>query len=99
MGALSVKSPNSVLIPFLDQPTGLDISANGTLAAVITYYGIFVYHKLPNQSWAAAFSQKPVVLPEHHLGQAESVAFSKDGKTIFALAEGESPEVIRYNSK
>ena len=73
--------------------------ADGTLAAVVTYYGIFVYHKLPNQSWAAAFSQKPVVLPEHHLGQAESVAFSKDGKTIFALAEGKSPEVIRYNGK
>ena len=99
MGALSVKSPNSVLIPFLDQPTGMDISADGTLAAVITYYGIFVYHKLPNQSWAAAFSQKPVALPEHRLGQAESVAFSKDGKTIFALAEGKSPEVIRYNGK
>jgi len=99
MGAVSVKSPNSDLIPFLDQPTGLDISADGTLAAVITYYGIFIYHKSPKQSWAAAFSQKPVVLPEHRLGQAESVAFSKDGKSIYALAEGESPEVIRYDSK
>ena len=35
-------------------------------------------------------------MPPHLLGQAESVAFAKDGKTIYALSEGRGSPVVHY---
>ncbi len=96
VGKTAVKSPVTSLIPFRDQPTGLDISADGTLAAAITYYGVFLFPKKPAESWADAFSRQPTVLPAHHLTQAESVAISRDGKSIFAVSEGKNSPIVRY---
>lgn len=92
----AVTAPTGDLMPFSNQPTGLDITADGSLAAVITYYGVFLFPRRPGQSWAEAFSQNPVALPPHLLGQAESVAFSKDGKTIHAISEGRASPIARY---
>ena len=96
IGTTSVKSMDG-LIPFRDQPTGLDITANNSLAAVITYYGIFLFPRQANESWAVAFSHAPTALPPHLLGQAESVAFSKDGKTIYAISEGKNSPIKSYH--
>lgn len=96
IGRTSVKSPGGDLFAFSNQPTGLDISADGTLAAVVTYYGVFLFPRVPAESWADAFSRKPLPLAPHRLGQAESVAFSKDGKTIFAISEGRDSPIARY---
>lgn len=99
VGRTSVKSPGGDLVGFSNQPTGLDITADGSLAAVITYYGVFLFPRTSAETWAEAFSKQPVLLPPHLLGQAESVAFSKDGKTIFAISEGRASPVARYQSK
>ncbi len=96
IGRTSVKSPSGDLFAFSNQPTGLDISADGSLAAAVTYYGVFLFARSPVESWAEAFSKKPVALPPHRLGQAESVAFSKDGKTIVAISEGRASPIARY---
>lgn len=96
IGSTEVKCPVATLIPFRDQPTGLDISADGTLAAAVTYYGIFLFPKKPAESWADAFSREPTILPPHHLTQAESVALSKDGKSIFVISEGKNSPIARY---
>lgn len=99
IGRTSVKSPGGKLLTFSNQPTGLDITADGSLAAVVTYYGIFLFPRSPGESWAEAFAKKPAALPPHLLGQAESVAFSKDGKTIFAISEGRASPIARYRLK
>lgn len=96
IGQTSVKCPTLTLIPFHDQPTGLDITTDNSLAAVITYYGVFLFPRQPKESWADAFSHTPTVLPPHSLGQAESIAFSKDGRTLFAVAEGKESPIRRY---
>ena len=96
---LTVKSPGGDLVPFSNQPTGLDITADGSLAAVITYYGVFLFPRKSDQSWAEAFSGMPVALPPHLLGQAESVAFSRDGQTIYATSEGRASPIARYQFK
>ena len=99
LAPVEVKSPVSELFPITNQPTGLDITADGTLAAVITYYSVFLFPKTPGQTWAEAFSQKPTILPPHNLGQAESIAFSKDGKTLFAISEGPASPIVRYRER
>jgi hypothetical protein len=96
VGRVTVNSPGGDLVPFSNQPTGLDITADGSLAAVVTYYGVFLFPRKPEQSWAEAFSGMPVGLPPHLLGQAESVAFSKDGRTIHAVSERLASPIARY---
>ena len=99
LAPVEVKSPVSELFPITNQPTGLDITTDGTLAAVITYYGVFLFPKSPDQTWAEAFSKKPSILPPHKLAQAESIAFSKDGKTLTAISEGRESPIVRYEGK
>lgn len=96
IGAMTVACPVFSLIPFRDQPVGLDLTADCSLAAVVTYYSIFLFPRQPTESWAAAFSHPPMILPPHSLGQAESVAFSKDGKTLYTVAEGIESPIKRY---
>jgi len=96
LGPTEVKSPLDSLIPFHNQPTGLDITADNTLAAVVTYYGVFLFPRKPDESWAEAFAKPPTALQPHLLGQAESVGFSKDGKTIYVVSEGRGSPIARY---
>lgn len=88
LGRLEVKPPGGTLIPFADQPTGLSLAPDRSSAAVVTYFGVFLFPRQPEESWAEAFGRKPVLLGAHHLGQAESVAFSKDGRWLRVVAEG-----------
>lgn len=66
IGLTSVESPAARLIPFANQPTGFDITADGTLAAVITYSGTFLFPRAPGEGWAEAFARKPAALEPHH---------------------------------
>ncbi|MEO8616044.1 MAG: hypothetical protein ABI600_12950 [Luteolibacter sp.] len=96
IGQTSVESPAGNLLPFANQPTGLDISADRSVAAVVTYHGVFLFPRKPAESWTEAFAHKPTPLGPHRLAQAESVAFSKDGKNIYVTSEGKNPLVLRY---
>jgi len=95
-GTTSVESPAGNALPFASQPVGLDISADRTFAAVVTYYGVFLFPRKSEESWVEAFSQKPQLLPPHALPQAESVAISKDGTRIFVVSEGKNSPIRCY---
>ena len=62
----------------------------------MTYYGVFLFPRQPNESWAEAFAKPPAMLEPHLLPQAESVAFSKDGKRIWVISEGKNSTVRSY---
>ena len=96
LGPTAVKSPLRSFVPFQNQPTGLSITADHTLAAVVTYYSVFLFPRKSEESWADALAKPPTVMQPHLLGQAESVAFTKDGKSIYALSEGRISPVVRY---
>ena len=98
IGTTETIAPGIVSIPFANQPTGLDISADHRMAAVVTYLGVFLFRREEKESWAEAFAKKPEVLAPHKLAQAESVAFSRDGKSIFAVSEKPNSPVARYGS-
>ena len=88
--------PGGLPHPYGAQPTGLDLSADGTLAAVVTYVGVFVFPRNRQESWAEAFARKPVLLPRHGLWHAESIAFSRDGKKLFVASEGARSPIVTY---
>jgi len=96
IGETRVAAPADSLIPFRDEPTGLDITPDNSLAAVATYYGVFLFPRKPDESWKDAFARKPVPLAPHLLAQAEGLAFTKDGRSIFVASEGKSSRIVRY---
>jgi hypothetical protein len=96
LGPTAVKSPAGSIIPFGDQPTGLDITSDGKLAAVVTYHGVFLFPRQTGEDWAEAFARQPTALPAHGLLQAESVAFSKDGKILRTVSEGKNTPIRIY---
>lgn len=84
---------------FGNQPTALDISPDRSKAAVVTYYGAFVFTRVKEESWADAFAKKPTSLGPHGLPQAESIAFSKSGKTLFVVSEGKHSMIRSFSLK
>jgi hypothetical protein len=98
IGATRTKAPGIVSVPFANQPTGLDISADHRMAAVVTYLGVFLFRRDEKETWADAFAKNPEVLAPHKLAQAEAVAFSRDGKSIFAVSEKPNSPVVRYGA-
>lgn len=98
IGTTATKAPGIVSIPFANQPTGLDISADHCMAAIVTYLGVFLFQREEKESWADAFAKKPDFLGAHGLQQAESVAFSRDGKSIFAVSEKANSPIMRYGA-
>lgn len=96
IGKTSVQAPTGNRIPFANQPTGFDLTPDASMAAVVTYYGVFVFPRKPGEGWDAALSRDPINLGPHALPQAEAIAFSKDGTSIFAVSEGSGTPIIRF---
>ncbi len=96
VGTLRVAAPAGSLLPFGDQPTGLDIAADGSLAAVVTYHGVFLFARHGREAWAEAFAREPRLLPAHRLVQAESVAVAANGAALFVVSEGRGSPVVCY---
>jgi len=68
-------------------PTGLDVSPDGRLAAVLTYREAYLFERAPGESWADAFGRRPQRIPMPPLRQAEAIAFGSDGRTLFVTGE------------
>jgi hypothetical protein len=80
---------------WVSQPTGMDISPDGRLAAVITYRSLYLFQREEGESWAEAFQRKPrefVGPPGTH---DEAVAFTLDGKTVLITTERRPAPVYR----
>lgn len=88
---------NSLPHPYGPQPTGFDISSNARLAAVVTYRGSFLYPRADDESWTQAFAKKPHSLGAHSLAQAESIAFTPDGRSVILVSEGRRSPIIRLS--
>jgi len=88
--------PSAFPLSFGNQPTGMAITPDGSMAAVLTYYGVFLFPKTKQELWKDAFSRKPQSLAPHQLPQAEAIGFAKDGKTIFVTSEGKNPSLATY---
>lgn len=100
LGETSVQPPKGVpVLPFIAQPTGMDIAPDGSLAAVVSYYGVFLFPRKGKESWGEAFAKAPVILSPHTMAQAESVAFSADGGTLYLVSERGDDRIVTYTRK
>jgi len=82
---------------WVSQPTGMDISPDGRLAAVLTYRSLYLFQREDSETWAKAFQRQPrefVGPPGTH---DEAVAFSADGKTIYVTTERRPAPIYRLD--
>ena len=72
------------------QPTAMDFSANGRLAAVLTYSAVYVYERRSGQSWQAAFQASPRRFDLDGVLQPEALCLS-DGQVAVTTESHPAP--------
>ncbi len=72
---------------WISQPTGFDISADGSEAVVITYRSLYRFRRQPDEDWLTAMQRKPVEVVGFSAVQNEAIAYSVDGKEIYVTTE------------
>ena len=99
IGTTQTIAPAFILLPHRNQPTEMDISPDGSTAAIVSYYGVFLFPKENGQTWGEAFAAQSVRIGSHKLPQAESVAFAKDGKSLRCISEGRNSSIVTFGSQ
>jgi hypothetical protein len=82
---------------WISQPTGMDISADGRTAAVITYRSLYIFRREGNETWGEAFQRTP----EEYIGPPgyydEAVAFGFEPGVVYVTTERRPAPVYRLN--
>jgi hypothetical protein len=87
------------------QPTALDLSPDGRCAVVLTYKHAYLFERREAESWAAAFSATPLLIPlplpqqDSRLSQREAICFANDGKALYVTAEGRNASIYRLSAR
>lgn len=77
------------------QPTSMDISENGMRAAVLTYGGVYLYQRRPDQSWLEAMHGPPLVVSRSGNRQAEAITFDMSGGALYITLEQRNAPLFR----
>jgi len=79
------------------QPTGMDLSPDGSLAAILTYRAVYVFRLDPGTNLYDSLSGQAYSLGLGNFRDAESVAFSADSKSIFVTVERRHAPLLRID--
>ena len=82
---------------WVSQPTGLDISPDGRLAAVITYRSLYLFERGAEESWIEAFQRAPEEIIGPPGSHDEAVCFSADGRSVLVTSEGSAAPLYRLD--
>ena len=80
---------------FIIQPTGFDISADGSEAVVITYRSLYRYKRKEDEDWLSALQRKPEEVVGPPAVQNEAITYTVDGKAIYVTTEKRPSSVYR----
>jgi len=81
---------------FISQPTGMDISPDGSELVVITYRSLYRYRRKADEDWLSALQRKPEEVVGPPAVQNEAVAYSIDGRSIYVTTEKLPAPVWRF---
>jgi hypothetical protein len=81
--------------------TAGDISADGKVIALRSYFDTYVWKRRRGESIAAAMRRKPCEAGADLLdeGQGEALALTRDGGAFYTVPEGEQPPIRRYSPR
>jgi len=81
---------------YISQPTGFDISADGTEAAVITYRSLYRFRRESDEDWLSVLQGKPIEVVGPPAVQNEAIAYSADSKAIYVTTEKKPAPIYRF---
>lgn len=84
---------------FISQPTGFDISPDGTEAVIITYRSLYRFRREPGEDWLSVLQKKPAEVVGPPAVQNEAISYSVDGKAIYVTTEKQPAPVFRFEFK
>jgi hypothetical protein len=88
---------------FRSQPTALDLSTDGLHAVVLTYEHAYLFKRSGRDSWAAALSGYPILIPlpqdRSDLRQREAICFARDNGSLFVTSEGKGAAIFRLEAR
>jgi hypothetical protein len=80
---------------YISQPTGFDISNDGTEAAIITYRSLYRFRREADEDWLSALQRNPEEVVGPPAVQNEAISYSSDGKAIFVTTEKKPTPIYR----
>ncbi len=72
---------------WVSQPTGMDISPDGLMLALLTYRSVYLYRRAESESWSDALQGRPIEVIGPPGTYDEAVAFSTDGLSVMVTTE------------
>jgi len=81
---------------FISQPTGFDISADGTEAVIITYRSLYRFQRQAGEDWLSVLQKNPQEVVAPPSVQNEAVGYSVDGKAIYVTTEKQPAPMYRF---
>jgi hypothetical protein len=90
-----LKNPGRGL--WVSQPTGMDISPDGRLAAVLTYRSLYLFRREGTESWEEAFQRQPIEFIGPPGSYDEAVSFSLDGRAVYVTTERRPAPLYRLD--
>ena len=72
---------------WISQPTGFDISGDGSEAAIISYRSLYHFRRQADEDWITALQRRPTEVVGPPAPQNEAVAYSLDGEYIYVTTE------------
>lgn len=76
-------------------PTAMNFLPDGSGVLVLTYAGLYLFPRGLGESWADALAHEPKLLPAFSLPQAEAIAITPDGSSLY-LASERTSQLLRY---
>lgn len=80
---------------YISQPTGFDISPDGSQAVVITYRSLYRFRRKPGEDWLTVLQRKPEEVVGPPSVQNEAISYSADGKSIYVTTEKKPAAIFR----
>lgn len=79
------------------QPVGMDISADGQAAVILTYRAVYYYTREPGQGWFDALNQRPRRVSIGNFRNAEAVAFANERRSVVVTGENRHAPLLLIN--
>ncbi|MFN2382099.1 MAG: hypothetical protein ABR561_06050 [Guyparkeria sp.] len=77
-------------------PTGMALSPDGRLLAVLTYSSLYLYRRNVGERWAEAINRPVASRSLPRIDQWEGIAFGPDGNQLYVVREGSGPGTLLH---
>ncbi len=79
------------------QPVGMDISADGLAAVILTYRAVYYYERQADQGWFDALNQRPRRVSIGNFRNAEAIAFANERRSVIVTGENRHSPLLLIN--